>query len=204
MKIFELNATPSAKRVNIFLAEKGIEIERVNVDIRAGENLSHNFKAKSINGQIPVLELDDGTTICESIAICRYFDALHPNANSLFGDTPTQKAQIEMWQRVVELQGLFVAFQAFRNITGIFSDRENCIKEWGQESRQRLIAFLPKLEQQLSTEPYIAGQLYSIADITTYVLLDFIENLDIYIDETTPNLQAWRQRLSQRTAIKNL
>ncbi|HIF9293465.1 TPA: glutathione S-transferase [Photobacterium damselae] len=204
MKIFELNATPSAKRVNIFLAEKGIEIERVNVDIRAGENLSHNFKAKSINGQIPVLELDDGTTICESIAICRYFDALHPDANSLFGDTPTQKAQIEMWQRVVELQGLFVAFQAFRNITGIFSDRENCIKEWGQESRQRLIAFLPKLEQQLSTEPYIAGQLYSIADITTYVLLDFIENLDIYIDETTPNLQAWRQRLSQRTAIKNL
>lgn len=204
MKIFELNATPSAKRVNIFLAEKGIEIERVNVDIRAGENLSHNFKAKSINGQIPVLELDDGTTICESIAICRYFDALHPNANSLFGDTPTQKAQIEMWQRVVELQGLFVAFQAFRNITGIFSDRENCIKEWGQESRQRLIAFLPKLEQQLSTEPYIAGQLYSVADITTYVLLDFIENLDIYIDETTPNLQAWRQRLSQRTAIKNL
>ncbi|HIF9369004.1 TPA: glutathione S-transferase [Photobacterium damselae] len=204
MKIFELNATPSAKRVNIFLAEKGIEIERVNVDIRAGENLSHNFKAKSINGQIPVLELDDGTTICESIAICRYFDALHPDANSLFGDTPTQKAQIEMWQRVVELQGLFVAFQAFRNITGIFSDRENCMKEWGQESRQRLIAFLPKLEQQLSTEPYIAGQLYSIADITTYVLLDFIENLDIYIDETTPNLQAWRQRLSQRTAIKNL
>ncbi|HIF9104579.1 TPA: glutathione S-transferase [Photobacterium damselae] len=204
MKIFELNATPSAKRVNIFLAEKGIEIERVNVDIRAGENLSHNFKAKSINGQIPVLELDDGTTICESIAICRYFDALHPDANSLFGNTPAQKAQIEMWQRVVELQGLFVAFQAFRNITGIFSDRENCIKDWGQESRQRLIAFLPKLEQQLSTEPYIAGQLYSVADITTYVLLDFIENLDIYIDETTPNLQAWRQRLSQRTAIKNL
>lgn len=202
MKIYELGPAPSARRVSIFLAEKGIEVERQHVDIRGGENLSEDFKAKSLNGQIPVLELDDGTTICESVAICRYFDEAYPTEYSLFGNNALEKAQVEMWQRLVELRGLLVAMQAFRNISGIYQDRENCIADWGEESRQRLIKFLPTLDKQLAVTPYIAGNNFSIADITTVILCDFIQNLEIHIDGSLPNLQRWYQHVSERPSIK--
>ncbi|MCW8329946.1 glutathione S-transferase [Photobacterium sp. SDRW27] len=202
MKIYELGPAPSARRVSIFLAEKGIEVERQHVDIRGGENLSEEFKAKSLNGQIPVLELDDRTTICESIAICRYFDELYPEESSMFGDTAIEKAQIEMWQRLVELRGLLVAMQAFRNISGIYQDRENCLPEWGQESRQRLIDFLPTLDKQLADTTYIAGNRFSVADITAVILCDFMKNLEIHLDDTLPNLNRWYQRISERPSVK--
>jgi len=204
MKIYELAPTPSAKRVTIFLTEKGIDIERVKVDLRGGENLSEAFRVKSVNGRIPVLELEDGTTICESIAICRYFEALYPEKTPLFGTTPLQQAQVEMWQRVVELQGLFVAFQAFRNITGIYKDREHCIESWGNESRQRLLAFLPELEKQVATHPFIAGEHFSVADITAFVMVGFIEKLDIHLGDGFPHLQHWRARIAQRPSVQSL
>ncbi|MGF1760666.1 glutathione S-transferase [Photobacterium sagamiensis] len=202
MKIYELAPAPSARRVSIFLAEKGIEIERVNVDIRGGENLFDEFKAKSINGRIPVLELDDGTTICESIAICRYFDEIYPSPPSLFGDTPLERANVEMWQRVVELQGLCTAMQAFRNITGIYKDRENCVESWGHESRQRVVEFLPTLDEQLANSAYIAGDKFSVADITAFVMCGFIKNLEITIDEMFPHIQDWYERVSQRPSVQ--
>ena len=151
MKLYELAPTPSARRVSIFLAEKGIEVPRVNVDIRGGENLSAEFKAKSVNGRIPLLELDDGSYLCESVAICRYLDEIHPSERSLFGNTPLERAKVEMWQRIIELQGLMVGFQAFRNLSGVYKDRENCVESWGVESRQRVIDFLPSLDKQLNT-----------------------------------------------------
>ncbi|MDX1302950.1 glutathione S-transferase [Photobacterium sp.] len=202
MKIYELAPAPSARRVSIFLAEKGIEIDRVNVDIRGGENLFDEFKAKSINGRIPVLELDDGTTICESIAICRYFDEMYPSTPSLFGDTPQERAKVEMWQRIVEFQGLYTAMQAFRNISGIYKDRENCVESWGHESRQRVVEFLPTLDAQLANSAYIAGNKFSVADITAFVMCGFITNLEITIDEMFPHIQDWYERVSQRPSIQ--
>ncbi|OLQ81433.1 glutathione S-transferase [Photobacterium proteolyticum] len=203
MKIYELGPAPSARRVSIFLAEIGIDVERQQVDIRGGENLSETFRAISLNGQIPVLELDDGTTICESVAICRYFDEAFPTEQSLFGNSALEKAQIEMWQRLVELRGLLVAMQAFRNISGIYQDRENCITAWGEESRQRLVDFLPTLEKQLSKTTYVAGDSFSIADITAVILCDFMKNLEIHIDENLPNLQRWYQLVSARPSVKS-
>lgn len=87
MIIHELAPTPSARRVSIFLAEMGIEVPRSQVDLRSGDNLKPEFRAKSVNGRIPMLELDDGTCLCETMAICRFFDAGSPRASSLFGDT---------------------------------------------------------------------------------------------------------------------
>ncbi|WP_163835248.1 glutathione S-transferase family protein [Spartinivicinus ruber] len=202
MKIYEQPTAPSALRVSLFLAEMGIHVERVNVDIRGGENLNESFQAKSLNNKIPVLELDDGTTLCESIAICRYFAEQYPATPSLFGDTPLERAQVEMWQRIVELQGLLVGFQAFRNITGVYKDRENCVEAWGNESKDRLINFLPTLNRQLENCPYIAGEKYSIADITTYVLVKFMAYLDIRLDDTLPNIQSWYTRVSEHPAIQ--
>ena len=202
MKLYELAMTPSARRVNIFLNEMGIELEREAVNLRAGGNLSPEFKALSINGRIPVLQLDDGQTLCESMAICRYFDELNPSDSSLFGNSPLEKAQIEMWQRICELQGLFVAFQAFRNMTKVYEDRERCVEAWGEESRQRVIEFLPTLEVQLSKQPYVAGEHFSVADITAYVMMSFIKNLEITPDETQIHLIAWLNKVEQRPSIK--
>ncbi|MGE6435981.1 glutathione S-transferase [Shewanella baltica] len=204
MKLYELAPTPSARRVSIFLAEKGIEVPRVNVDIRGGENLSAEFKAKSVNGRIPLLELDDGSYLCESIAICRYLEEIHPSVNSLFGNTPLERAKVEMWQRIIELQGLMVGFQAFRNLSGVYKDRENCVESWGAESRQRVIDFLPSLDQQLSKSPFVAGDEFSIADISAYVFISFIKNLDIEVTDSLPHLKAWFITMVQRPAIVSL
>ncbi|MCE9678111.1 glutathione S-transferase [Shewanella sp. AS1] len=202
MKLYELAITPNAKRVDIFLNEMGIEIEKVTVNVRAGENLTAEFKAKSVNGRIPLLELDDGQTLCESVAICRYLDELHPGENSLFGRTPLEKAQIEMWQRICELQGLNVATQAFRNITQLYQDRERCVEAWGVESRLRVIEFLPTLEKQLSQHPFMAGNKFSIADITGYAFMTMLPRLEIAEDDKLPNLYAWLKKMEQRPSIQ--
>ncbi|WP_413112489.1 glutathione S-transferase family protein [Thaumasiovibrio sp. DFM-14] len=200
MRIYEASTTPSAKRVGLFLAEKGLEVERVSVDVRGGENLTEAFAAKSVNGRIPVLELDDGTTICESMAICRYFDAQYPDDKHLFGDSALAVAQVEMWNRIIELQGLMVAFQAFRNITGIYKDRENCIAEWGYESKQRLEAFVPLLERRLAQVEYVAGGKFSVADITAYVTCGFLAALEISLD-SYPHIQRWYAQIGARPAF---
>ncbi|ATG74658.1 glutathione S-transferase [Zobellella denitrificans] len=200
MKLYELATTPNARRVNLFLAEKGITVERVQVDVRAGENLTPEFRAKSANGRIPLLELDDGGYLCESVAICRYFDELYPDELALFGDSPLDRARVEMWHRIVELDGLIPAFQAFRNLSGVYRDREHCVPAWGEESRARLQAFLPRLEQRLGESDYLAGARYSIADIAAYVLIGFLPRLDISVAEL-PQLQRWLDRLRLRPAL---
>ncbi|CZF84262.1 MULTISPECIES: glutathione S-transferase [Grimontia] len=201
MKLYELGAAPSARRVSLFLAEKRIDIPRVHVDIRGGQNLTDDFKGKSINGRIPMLELDDGITISESMAICRYLDAAFPTDHHLFGSTPIEIGQVEMWNRIAEFQGLFTAFQAFRNITGIYSDRERCVEAWGHESKERVKEFLPTLEKRLSASPYLAGEHFSVADITAYVMVSFIKNMDIHIDESLPAISAWYKSLLEREAF---
>ncbi|WP_372872472.1 glutathione S-transferase family protein [Shewanella sp.] len=198
MKILELASTPSARRVGIFLAELGIEVPREQLNLRAGDNLTPEFKSKSVNGRIPVLALDDGNYICESVAICRYFDALHPSRQSLFGNTPLEQAQVEMWNRVLELNGLMVAFQGFRNLSGIFKDRERVVEPWGVECRQRLLEFLPSLEARLNGRDFVAIDRFSIADITGFVLIGFLPRLDIELTDTMPNIRRWYAAVAER------
>ncbi|MBP0048353.1 glutathione S-transferase [Marinobacterium sp. AK62] len=202
MKLLENSATPSAMRVAIFLKELGIEVEREQVDTRAAENRTEAFLEKAPNGLIPVLELDDGTHICESVAICRYFDASNENDKALFGRTPLEQARVEMWHRIVELQGVVPAFQAFRNLTGFFSDRENCVKAWGEESRERLANFLPVVDKHLGKHEWMAGDHFTIVDITLWVLCGFLGRLDLAVDESLPNLQRWHQQMSQRPSVQ--
>ena len=114
MKLYE-SPSPNARRVQVFMAEKGIDMERVPVDIRAGENLSAEYLAKNPGGRVPVLELDDGTFIAESVAICRYLEGIQPEP-PLFGTSPLQSAQIEMWQRRVELLYMNEVAGAFQHL----------------------------------------------------------------------------------------
>ncbi|EHR4992449.1 glutathione S-transferase [Vibrio parahaemolyticus] len=204
MKLYETAMTPSCKRVSIFLKEIGGEVERVALNVREGDNLSESFKQKSVNGKVPLLELDDGTTICESVAICRYLDEAFENDLALFGANQLERAQVEMWHRVVEFQGLYAAFQAFRNITAIYQDRENCVAAWGEESKSRVLEFLPTLDTRLSESEYIATDQFSVVDITGYIFIGFAVNgLSIEVFEKYPNIARWFEQVSARDAFQS-
>ncbi|EHP3508675.1 glutathione S-transferase [Vibrio cholerae] len=203
MKLYETAMTPSCRRVSIFLKELGIDVERVQVDVRGGENLSDTFKSKSLNGKVPLLELDEGTTLCESVAICRYFDLSYPNKHKLFGDSALEQAQVEMWHRVVEFQGLYAGFQAFRNLSGIYKDREHCVYAWGEESKARVAAFLPQLELRLAQSRFIATDRFTIVDITAYIFIGFAQKaLELPVFEHYPHITRWFEQLSQRPAFQ--
>ncbi|GEM80331.1 glutathione S-transferase [Vibrio superstes] len=196
MKLYESAATPSCRRVSIFLKLIGAEVDRVSVDLKGGENITPEFQNKSASGTVPLLELDDGTNISESVAICRYFDHLVPNSANLFGTPGVQSAQVEMWHRIVEFQGLIAGFQAFRNITGFYSDRENCVSEWGEESKGRAIAFLDKLEMRLSQSSYVAGEQVSIADITGFLFINLMKGaFKVQIEDEYTHIQVWHSKL---------
>ncbi|BDY04846.1 glutathione S-transferase [Ferrimonas sp. YFM] len=200
MKIHQTAPTPNCLRVSLYLAEAGLEVPRQEVNIRDGENLSDEFRRLSANGHVPVLELDDGDTICESLAICRYFEALNPTG--LFGTSPLEQAKVEMWTRIIEHQGLIPAFQAFRNLSGVYADRERCVEAWGEESRKRLDEFLPKLEARLGESPYLAGDRFTLADITAWALFAFMDRVKFSMAQTFPNIERWRAAVAARPAFR--
>lgn len=203
MKLYEFAPNPSSRRVGIFLKELGVELETVQLDVRAGENLNEEYLAKSITGKVPMLELDDGTCISETIAICRYI-AEKKGDLTLFGKTPVEAGLVEMWQRIVELDGLYAGFQAFRNLSGVYSDRERCVKAWGVESKLRVQEFLPKLDKQLSSHQFIAGDKLSVADITGFLFVGIVCLKALEIDALSdyPNITRWFEQVSQRPAFQ--
>ena len=201
MKIYETKTAPNPRRVRMFLAEKDIAMDYVELDIAAGENLNETNRAKNVTTKVPYLELDDGTCIGESIAICRYFEELQPEP-PLFGTNPLQKAQVEMWQRRVEFYFLLAVGMCFQHSTGYFKDRMTPVPEWGAESGKSAVAFLDVLEAQLKDNTYLCGDYFSIADITLLCSLDFARVVKIRLQENHPNLQRWYDLVSSRDSAK--
>ena len=200
MKLHEA-PSPNARRVQIFLKEKGIAApESVAVDIRAGENLTPEYRAKNPFGRVPALELDDGTFLTESVAICRYFECLQPEP-SLFGTTPEGQARVEMWNRRAELNFMMPVAQAFRNLTGFFKDREKVSKEWGAISAEVAAAGLAVFAEELQGD-YLAGD-FSVADITFGVALDFAEMVKVDVPLDLPAIATYRERLHARTSFRD-
>ena len=180
MKLYDAAWAPSPRRVRIYLAEKGIDVERVPVDLRSDEQLGDAYLSINPRGAVPALELDDGEVITESAAICRYFEALHP-APSLFGTTPIEIARIESWTRRVESDGYFAAVYAFRNSVPALKDRGvpgkwppiPQIPELATRGAVMWKAFVEGLNGHLADSEWIAGDRYSFADITALVTVDF-------------------------------
>ena len=199
MKLYE-SPSPNARRVHIFMAEKGIECERSAVDIRGAENLSAEYLAKDPGGRVPMLELEDGTFIGESVAICRYLESLQPES-PLFGESGIEAAKVEMWQRRAELNFLLEVAGAFRNITGFFKDRETCVAEWGQVCAERAPKMLSMFDEQLSQTAYLAGDTFSIADITLAVALDFARMVKVVALPELPNIERWYGQISARSSF---
>ncbi len=176
-------------------------MEYVQIDLQKGENLSPEMRLKNPIGKVPVLELDNGTCIGESVAICRYFEALQPEP-ALMGSTPLQQAQIEMWQRQVEF-GLFMQIgMCFQHSTGYFKDRMTPIPEYGAEAGKIASKYLNVLEKQLTKNEFIAGESFSIADITALCAIDFGRVVKVKIDEKHTQLQRWYQSVSARPSAK--
>jgi glutathione S-transferase len=194
--------SPNARRVQVFLKEKGIQApSSVAVDIRGGENLKAAYLALNPFGRVPVLELDDGTCLAESVAICRYFEGLHPEP-CLFGVEPLEQAQIEMWNRRAEINFMMPAAQAFRNLTGFFKDREKVSKEWGAISLETAADGLARFDQALVDREFLAGDKFSIADITFGVALSFTRQINLELPFDLPNIARYLGEISARPGFQ--
>lgn len=201
MKIYETSTAPNPRRVRIFLAEKGIDMEYVQLDIVNGENLNPEMRSKNATTKIPFLELDDGTCIGETIAICRYFEETHPEP-ALMGSTALEKAQIEMWQRRAELNFMNMVGMCFQHTTGYFKDRMTPVAEWGVEAGKNAVEFMDLAEQQLAENTYLAGETFSVADITLLCALDFARVVKIKPSDKHTNIQRWYELVSSRPSAK--
>lgn len=201
MKIYQTHTAPNPRRVRMFLAEKGITMEYVELDLAGGENLTAAMREKNVTTKVPFLELDDGTCIGESMAICRYFEETNPEP-ALLGTTPLQKAQVEMWQRRVEFHFLLAVGMCFQHSTGYFKDRMTPIPAWGEESGKNAMAFMEVLEQHLADNTYLCGEYFSAADITLLCSIDFARVVKIKLQDNHPNLKRWYQLVSSRESAK--
>ena len=202
MKIIEDGRAPNPRRVRIFLAEKAVDIAYEQININEFEQNSPEFSDINPLQRVPVLILDDGTAITESIAICRYFEELKPEP-PLMGVGPLGKAIVEMWQRRMELHLLFPVAQTFRHLHPAMKELEKPqVAEWGEANRPRALTMLSMLNDQLSAHPFIAGDEFSMADITAMVGIDFMKPAKIDRPENLPNLDRWYDEVSSRPSAK--
>jgi glutathione S-transferase len=208
MKLYDFPMAPNPRRVRIFLAEKGVDVTRVPVDLRAQEQLGASFLAINPFATVPVLELDDGRRIAESVAICRYIEEIHP-APPLFGSDPYDKAVIEQWQRHGEFEGFLAVAEAFRNGTAGFKGRAltgpygyDQIPELAARGRQRTQRFFALVDQRLGASEFIAGPRFSIADITLLVTFDFAVGTKQFAPESVANLVRWHDVVAARPSAR--
>ena len=188
---------PNPRRVRMFLAEKGIELAETPVDLATREHKSPEYREKNSLGQVPTLELDDGTTISETVAICRYFEELQPEP-SLFGRTALEKAQVDMWVRRVEFQLMQPVGQFWRHAHPRTAALLNQYKDFGESNRAAYSNAQRWLDGELAQGPFIAGDAFSMADICALSTVDFAAWIGLPIDPERTNLLAWHQRVSSR------
>lgn len=206
MKLFDFALAPNPRRVRMFLAEKSVEIPMVQVNTREREQFDQSFVAKNPLKAVPVLELDDGTCISESVAICRYIEETHPEP-ALMGRDAKDKAIVEMWNRRVELLGYTAAAEAVRNSLPMFADRGLSGVSGGvpqipalvERGKQTLGRFFHLLDAQLAGNPFIAGSAFTIADITAFVTIEFAKRADVAIPATgAENVARWYAEIALR------
>ena len=202
MRLYEDPRTPNSLRVQYYLAEKGIDVERVVLDINAHDHKTEIFAEKNPKMRVSVLELDDGTFISESMAICRYFEELHPNP-PLFGETAKEKALVEMWSRRAELGLMTIVASVFRHSHPSMATMEvPQILEWSEANREKISEELEIYDQALVDRDFIAGDAFSVADITLFVAANFMRVTKRRVDGNTPNLLKWFERIGEREVFQ--
>lgn len=208
MKFYDCATAPSPRRVRIFLAEKGISVPTVQVDLRNNEQLTPEFRAINPDATVPVLELDNGTRITDAIGICVYFEAIQPQP-SLMGESAEEKAIIASWQRTVERNGLYAGMDALRNSTPGLKGRAlpgpddyEQIPALAERGRTRIMRFFEQMDGRLAQTEFVAGPRYSVADISTLIAVDFARWVKLAVPETCGHLRRWHAQVSARPSAK--
>ncbi|MBY8975297.1 glutathione S-transferase [Rhodobacteraceae bacterium NNCM2] len=197
VRLFDQPRAPNPMRLNLFLAEKGVDIPRENINLMENEHKTPEYLAKVGAPVCPALELSDGTVLTETQAIARYIEALHPEPNML-GHDPFEMAVIEMWQRRVEF-GLFAAVgSCFRHTNRHLAVLEDQVPEWGEINRGRINGHLEMLDKRLEGREWLAADRMTNADITAYLATGFTRIIKHEIPEGLENLAAWRARIDAR------
>ena len=198
MKLYTTTLAPNPRRVRIFMEEKGIEIPVQEISIMEGEHKEEEYKKISPSSKVPALELDDGTVITESMAICRYLELLHPEP-ALFGSSKVEQAKIEMESRRIELELMLPIASAFRHTHPAAAALENPqIEEYGIAQRENAINRLNLLDEELVEQKFIAGDDYSVADITALCAIDFGGLAQIEVPSSLVNLSRWLENMRSR------
>jgi glutathione S-transferase len=198
MKLYnEMNPAPNPRRVRMFLAEKAISLPMVQIQLRRGAHKEPEFLAKNSLGQVPVLELDDGSTLSESIAICRYLEELHPTP-ALFGGDAWQRAQVEMWMRRIEFALMSRIGAVWVNTHKFTAHLGTQYKDYGEASRERSVKAMRWLNEELAGKEFIANDHFSMADIVALTTLDFATWIGLETPTELEHWHAWHARVSAR------
>jgi glutathione S-transferase len=198
MKLYDFGRAPNPRRVRIFLAEKGIEVAREQVDLGKLQHRTADYAAINPLQRVPALMLDDGTVISESIAICRYFEALHPDP-PLFGRGALQSALVEMWNRRAELHLLLPVSAVFQHLHPAMKQLvDPQVPEWGEANKPRVFDFLRTLDAELAGQPYLAGDAFSVADITALAAVDFMKVGKLSVPDELAHVRRWHAAVSAR------
>ncbi len=202
MRLFDLKTGTSTRRVRIFMAEKNFQLPLVEIDMDGGENQRPEYVAINPMGTMPVLELDDGTYIAESVAICRYIEEeLAPTPN-LFGIGARERAEIEMWNRRMEFEILLPIMAAFQHLSPFWKGKRTQVEGAGLLAREKAADRMIWLDRELSRRPFIAGARYTIADITTQSAFVLGKNTGTRIDSALANLSHWYQDVTSRPTAR--
>ncbi len=208
MKFYDCQSAPSPRRVRIFLAEKGIELPTVQVDLGAGEHLGAPFRSLNPDCTVPVLELDDGAALTEAFAICQYLESVYPDP-PLMGRDARERALVTQWNAKVESQGLAAIAEAFRNRSRGFTGRAltgpegfEQIPELVERGRRRAELFLARLNAELAEREFVAGDVFTVADITALVTVDFAGWIRLALPAGADNLRRWHEAVSARPGAK--
>ena len=198
MRLFDGGKAPNPRRVRMYLAEKGISVELVPVDMGALGHKSQEITARNPLQRLPVLELDDGSNLSESIAICRYFEELYPDP-PLFGRDAREKAFVEMWNRRVELGYLMSVAAAFRHIHPAMKEWElPQLPEWGEINKPKAIDFLRFMDTELAGRPFVVGHMFTVADITMFIAFQFMKPARIQCPPELVNVLRWYDNVAAR------
>jgi glutathione S-transferase len=202
MKLYDSGRAPNPRRTRIFLAEKGISLPTQQVDMMAMQHKTPEYTAINPLQRMPALELDDGTIITESIAICRYFEAVQPEP-PLFGVGAKEIALVEMWNRRCELNLLFTVAHVFRHSHPAMKDLEvPQVADWAEANKPRVADFLSILDAQLKSNRFVTGGHFSVADITALCAIDFMKPAKVAMPEGLDNLKRWHAEVSARPSTK--
>jgi glutathione S-transferase len=210
MKLYTFGPAPSAQRVGMFLAEKALEVPSVEVNVRDGALFEGPYPVMNPFAVVPFLELDDGTCIGESIAICRYLEELHPDP-SLFGRDARQRAVVEMWNRRIELDGFMPIIHAVRNASPLFEGRVvpgtrtdlAQLPEITERGKAQFAILLERLEPHLAANRFLAGDDFSVAEITAHFMFQAAGRIEAPVPQTCHSVARWREEIAARPSAQS-